>query len=253
MRVEAPWALYLEHDMRRKDRRSSQREACRLRARFWRDGIEGTGFTHDISDTGVLIETTHPLTVNQRLHLEFEIGDDAFYTEAVVARKKVYPRQAQSVFRSAAGLRFVRLREAVRLHAEAVPEEKPEETPVAEQTPEEAPEETPEHPPAKEPQDLAVEIDLREPEALARVYEREIRHGGLSVDLPGTPEVDTEIPVTLWLPSPHGTIRIRGNVVKANEEGGTAYLSLLDLDPIRRRLLEILEILDAVEGAAPQS
>lgn len=233
--------------MGRKERRRSQRERRRLPLRFWGNGLEGTGFSHDISDAGILLETTHPLVIGQRLHLEIEIGDDVFFAEGTVVRKKAYPRQAQSVFKSAAGVHFVGLREAVRT-ADAACEETPPKQPVAEPTLQEPAEvaapPVPEEPPAAvaaEPRPLAAEVDLRDPGELTRVFESEIRHGGLSIEMGRVPDPESEIPVTLWLPDPHGTILVRGSVVKANPEMQVAYLSLRDLDPIRRRILEIID------------
>ncbi len=40
------------------DRRRSRRARHRLKLRFWGDSCEGVGFTHDLSVTGMLIETT---------------------------------------------------------------------------------------------------------------------------------------------------------------------------------------------------
>ena len=108
---------------RDKERRRSKRRRRRLPVKFWRGDVEGTGFTTDISNTGLMVETTASADIGSRFHIELQLPEGTpYFAEGVVARKKVYPRHAASMFKSGLGFRFVALGEAIR----AVLEEKPE-------------------------------------------------------------------------------------------------------------------------------
>ncbi len=89
------------------ERRRTKRQRRRLRVRLWNDEFEASGFTADISATGLLIEATQPLEIGTRFHLEIFLADRSFFTECVVARKKTYPSYARSMFKPGVGIRFV--------------------------------------------------------------------------------------------------------------------------------------------------
>jgi hypothetical protein len=93
--------------------------------RFWSDEIEGTGFTADISDTGLLIETPKPLELGQRLHLEVSLNEGSYFAECVIVRRKTYPRHARALFKPAIGVRFLGLSEVAGV-ASAPDDEVPE-------------------------------------------------------------------------------------------------------------------------------
>ena len=202
------------------NQRRSRREKRRLKVRFWNDEFEATGFTADVSETGIFLVTTQSLDAGTRLHLELEVGDETYLTEGVVVRRKNYPRYARAMYNSGVGVRFVGLGEA--LTRAGGSEEAPEET-----APQEAVEE-------------AMCVDLRDLEELREVYERDVKHGGLLVCTAERPELNSEVVVPLLLPEPNGQIECAGTVVKYNDSPPGIALRLTEVDLVRTRLLEII-------------
>jgi Tfp pilus assembly protein PilZ len=197
---------------KRKERRVSRRHRRRLQVRLWSDDAEGTGFTVDVSNTGLLIETPKTFDVGERLHLEICIGESSYFSECVVVRKKSYPPHARALFKPAIGVRLVGLIEALRDSAEA----------------------------AEEVPDGPMQVDLSDPEELKAAFERDIKHGGLLVRTRESPEIDSEVVVPLRLPEPHGSIHCRGTVVKVNEDPPSVAIRLSEVKPVRDRLMEII-------------
>ncbi len=97
------------------ERRQSKRRRRRLAVKFWRGDVEGTGFTVDISNTGLMVQTTAAADIGTRFHIELQLPEGTlFLTEGIVVRKKVYPRYAASMFKPTLGFRFLGLGEAIR-------------------------------------------------------------------------------------------------------------------------------------------
>lgn len=198
------------------DRRRARRVRNRLKLRFWADGLEARGFTHDVSVTGLLIETTAAVEIGTRLHVELELPDDyRYFGEVMVVRKKVIPRQAQSVYKPGLGVRMIGLVEALK---EAT---------------------SPRSVDAQAPPSV-LRVDLRDRRALQEVYDRDVKHGALKVETPRIPEPDDVVSVTLQLPDPHGSIEVIGIVVSKVPELPGFGMMIEDIDLVRARLLEIL-------------
>jgi Tfp pilus assembly protein PilZ len=198
--------------------------------RYWSDGIEGTGFTADISDTGMLIETPKPLDLGQHLHLEVSLNEGSYFAECVIVRRKTYPRHARSLFKPAIGVRFLGLCEVVDV-ASAPDDDASDQAASAEVSTDPVQVEVPDGP---------MQVDLRDLEDLKAVYESDIKHGGLLVRTREAPEVDSEIVVPILLPDPHGTIRCHGTVVKVSENPPSVALRLSEIKFVRDRVQEIL-------------
>lgn len=197
------------------DRRRARRARHRLRLRFWADGIEGRGFTHDLSVTGMLIETTSAIAIGKRLHVEVELPEDrTHFAEVAVVRKKVIPRAAQSMYKPGLGVRIVGLIEAL----------KDATLPGMEGAAD----------------DRTLKVDLQQPGALQEVYDRDVKHGALQVQTPHLPDADDVVSVTLHLPDPHGSIEVVGIVVSQVPELPGFGMMIEDIDMVRARLLEIL-------------
>ncbi len=192
--------------------RRTKRQRRRLWVRLWNDEFEASGFTADISATGLLIEATQPLEIGTRFHLEIFLADRSFFTECVVARKKTYPSYARSMFKPGVGIRFVGFAEAIRQVAEE----------------------------ADEADEGLLQVDLRDMETLKTVYEQDIKFGGLLVRTKELPEIESELIVPILLPEPHGTIQCRGSVVKIFSDPPRVALRLADTDQVRGRLMEII-------------
>ena len=263
--------------MARQDRRRAQRHRKRLAVRFWWDDWEGTGFTQDVSEGGVLVETQRDLELGTRIHIELTGDNLAFFANGIVVRKKQYPRQARSLFKPAVGVRFEKLTEALD-HARAAEKAKLEprqhKPDAAGQATGKAParraakragkaadpqadkplEREEQAPPAKqtvsvtddvpvyETTHLPMEVDLRDPRRLAEVYDQDVKHGGLRVRTTEIAEIDADVVVPLLLPDPHGRIDCSGTVVKIMDELPGFALRLHDVDAVRARLIEIIRV-----------
>ncbi len=206
-----------------KDRRRSKRRRRRLPVKLWRGDVEGTGFTADISNTGLMVETTVAADLGSRFHIELQLPEETlYYIEGVVVRKKVYPRHAASMFKNGLGIRFVGLGEAIRAILEEKPEDAPPVTCETSRT------------------DGGFLVDLRDPGELKRIYERDIKHGGVQILVSERPPIDQEVRVTFSLPDPNGSIDCPALVVTHVEEPAGVGLRLVEVDAVRTRLLEII-------------
>ena len=198
------------------DRRRSRRARHRLKLRFWGDSCEGVGFTHDLSVTGMLIETTSAIPIGERLHLEIDLPEErTYFAEVAVVRKKVIPHQARSMYKPGLGVRLIGLIEAIRDATSPT---------LA----------------TSETDRRILQVDLRERAALQEVYDRDVKHGALQVTTPHLPEADDVVSVTLHLPEPHGSIEVVGIVVSQVPELPGFGMMIEDIDLVRARLLEIL-------------
>ena len=193
----------LEFPSRKPDPRS-KRYRVRLQVHYWAAGIDGRGFTRNVSDSGLLIETAGTAEVGQRLHLEVFAPDDHYFAEGVIARRARAHPTARPVRTPAIGVRFLRLGEALTLNIGAF------------------------------------EVDLRDPKALEEAYERDIKHGGIRVPSLALHEVGEEVVVPLVLPPPHGKIECRATVVRIYDDPQGVAVKLIDVDAARARILEIL-------------
>ncbi len=199
------------------DLRRAKRVKQRLQLRFWGDRAEGRGFTHDISVTGMLLETTTAVEIGTRLHVEVELPEERrYFTEIAVVRKKVIPRQAHSIFKPGLGVRLVGLREAIR-DASTAPRSS-----------------------AGAADDGTLRLDLRERADLQEAYDRDVKHGALQVRTPHIPPNDEVVSVTVLLPEPNSAIECVGTVVTQAPDLPGFGMILEDVDLIRARLLEIL-------------
>jgi Tfp pilus assembly protein PilZ len=197
------------------DRRRARRVRQRLKLRFWNDQVEGRGFMHDVSVTGMLIETTTAVEFGSRLHVELDLPEgDTYFTEVSVVRKKVIPREAQSMYKPGLGVRMVGLIEAIKDATSAVS--------------------------LGGAPDSVLRVDLRERAVLQQVYDRDVKHGALQIETSRIPQRDDIVSVTLQLPDPHGSIEVIGVVVSQAPELPGFGMMVEDIDMVRARLLEIL-------------
>ena len=83
-------------------------------------------------------------------------------------------------------------------------------------------------------------MDLRDPSELKRIYERDIKHGGVQILVSERPPIDQEVRVTFSLPDPNGSIECPALVVTHVHEPAGVRLRLLELDAVHTPLLEII-------------
>ena len=195
----------------------------RLKVRFWHAELDATGYTGDVSNSGLFLVTPLELEIGTRLHFEIQVGDEAYFAEGRVVRRKSFPRYARQMFPSGLGIRLLGLNEALR----DSPALRAQETDVEKHA-----DEVPSGP---------LQVDLRDVEQLRTVYERDIVHGGLLVATLEQPELDSELSVPILLPEPNGQITCSGTVVMLNDSPPSIALRLHDMELVRARLQEILE------------
>lgn len=104
------------------EKRSSKRHARRLRVRFGEAGAAGfphSGFTNDVSATGLFVLTGSTPKPGTRLHLEVTMQNDrVLFMEGVVARQVVVPPELRQVVKAGFGVRYLL---GTELMAEMVP------------------------------------------------------------------------------------------------------------------------------------
>jgi len=90
-------------------RRSAERQPKRVEVRFWRHGSPQphSGFTVDLSRTGLFLGTSVPLTPRERIRLEVLDHDHGFMVEAEVARVHKVALALRHVQQPGVGVRFL--------------------------------------------------------------------------------------------------------------------------------------------------
>src|SRR4029453_14859902 len=97
------------------DRRDNQRRARRVQVQFWRRGEPHsyTGYTTNISPTGMYIGTPSPVGKGSRIRIEVIDPQRGFMVEAEVAHALKTPLGVQQVKPSGMGVRFMQVDELV--------------------------------------------------------------------------------------------------------------------------------------------
>jgi len=210
------------------DRRRSKRHRVRLRVRYWNDYGEHTGFTADVSGTGLFVETNRVLPPGTRMHLDVETPDGSFLAEGVVARVVRASTLVKPVKMGGLGLRLVGLEEAIQAAA-----------PSAVSAPAEVPAlEAPRAP--RELTGVPLELDLRDRQALSLVFERDVKQAGLYVRTESPPARDSQVVVRLLLPPPHPPVEVEGTVVQVMAQPRGVAVQIRDVDPLAATLSAIL-------------
>lgn len=233
------------------NRRESDRVVRRLPVRFWRLGEERsvTGYTTNISTTGMFVVTHQPLPKAARIRVEVLDPRSGFIVEAQVAHAHKVSQELSALGASGMGVRFLPIETLVReLFPQAVGGDRggrTGETPVVAmpQPPPQAVSPAPPvragtqrtHsskrvpivriaapappaplPPLKSPPAGPVPIAVRfsSVEQFRSVYERDLRQGGLFVSTPQPARIGDLVEIDLHLPEPlTGRVRLRARVV----------------------------------------
>jgi Tfp pilus assembly protein PilZ len=196
-----------------RERRRTKRIRKRLQVRFWNeDGIDSSGFTADVSETGLFVETMKEVPPGTRLHLEIALEAKPYYAECVVARvRKVHP-SAKAVKRSGFGVRMVGFAEAIRVISDVTPGS-------------EAP----------------FSVDLRDPAELKRIFDRDIKLGALTITSETAVKVEDEVQVCVLLPDPQGQVVVKGTVTAELPSLPGFGISLQEADQIRGLVHELIQ------------
>lgn len=272
------------------NRRESDRVVRRLPVRFWRVGEERsvTGYTTNISTTGMFVVTHEPLPKAARIRVEVLDQRCGFVVEAEVAHAHKVRLELAALGPSGMGVRFLPIESLVReLFPEAIKGERRERTVTSPTVA--APESpapaalrgTPAAPPARPvgrvsskrvpivqlgatpataPAPKApIAVRFTSVEQFLSVYERDLRHGGLFVSTPEPARIGDLVDIELHLPAPLvGRVRLRARVVhridpQAGEGmGGPNLLAGIGVELLdRRAALAALE--PFLSGAPPAS
>ncbi len=101
------------------EKRRNRRYARRFRVRFGEKQLSHSGFTGDVSATGMFVVTSPVPKLGTRLHVEVTIDNERLlYVEGVVARMALVAPELRSVMKGGFGLRFLT---GAELMAEMVP------------------------------------------------------------------------------------------------------------------------------------
>lgn len=204
--------------------------------RFWRRGETQahTGFTINVSQSGLFLGTGHPLNPGERVRLELVDADRGFVAEGKVARVHRVALALRHVQQPGVGIRFLSPEDLV---AELVPaaraatggrrpwagslggptaegaEPPPEGTSVG------GPEAGPTDAPADEFPGLEViPVDFVDASSFLAVYHRDISSGGLFLSTPSPAELNQVVVVELRIPGGgSGPLRLQARVVQRIE------------------------------------
>lgn len=204
--------------------------------RFWRRGETQahTGFTINVSQSGLFLGTGHPLNPGERVRLELVDADRGFVAEGKVARVHRVALALRHVQQPGVGIRFLSPEDLV---AELVPgaraatggrrswgESSGGPTAVEARAPlEGTPAVEPEAAPADEPGNEfpgleVIPVDFVDASSFLAVYHRDISSGGLFLSTPSPAELNQVVVVELRIPgSGSGPLRLKARVVQRIE------------------------------------
>ena len=246
-------------------RRRAVRRARRVQVYFWKRGepTPYSGYTTNISMTGMFIATNSPMPQGTRIRIEVVDQDRGFVVEGVVAHARKIRGDMARLNHSGMGVRFLTVEELVReLIPSAVgaseeiprgsqtPPPRPEAPPAAAPPPPPAP---PAQPPAPSPElfwPLAPPPPLPEPpeaprppigtgggtfavrfdgpEEFLEVFRRDIQQGGLCVSTLYPARMQESVLVELHPPMPGGEpVLLRARVVQRFEPHAGGSVNLL--------------------------
>jgi Tfp pilus assembly protein PilZ len=90
------------------EKRRNRRYSKRFKVRFGLKEFTSTGFTNDVSATGMFVVTTSLLTIGQRVHAEVTMDEDLkLYFEGDVARLTLVAPELRQIMKGGFGLRFL--------------------------------------------------------------------------------------------------------------------------------------------------
>lgn len=221
------------------ERRRNVRRTRHVQVRFTRRGDAQvySGYTTDISTTGMFVTTASPLQPGERLRLEL-MGEGGFVIEGIVARAMRVAAHLLAVRKPGMGVRFMQVDELV---AELVHISNAAAKPAVAAVTTDAP-----------PVDGVYPVRFRDAHHFVQTFRRDIATGGLFVSTRHPAKLNDAITVELHVPGLEGEpAKLRARVVQRFEPhaGGPSNLAagmgveLVDrtaalalLEPIARRL-----------------
>lgn len=165
------------------ERRKHKRYNKRLKVLFGEKDFSLSGFTGNVSSSGLFVIASLNVKLGQRLHMQIEAEGKSLYQEGVVARLNMVPPELRTVVKGGFGFRFLSQRE---LLAELIPS-------------------------ATNP--LARVLSFDSAWKLAELYEKELKRGGVFLWSDTQVAVNTVIPVEFELGYANHTFTLQAKVV----------------------------------------
>ncbi|MBL8956598.1 MAG: PilZ domain-containing protein [Myxococcaceae bacterium] len=184
------------------EKRRHRRYSRRFRVKFGEKAPSQTGFTSDVSATGMFVVTPRVPKLGTRRHVEVTIDNDRMlYFEGMVARMTLVAPELRSVMKGGFGLRFLT---GAELMAEMVPH-------------------------LRDPKRLVLAYGTIE--ALADAYERELKRGGAFVWSDREQQVSSIVNLEIDAQFSGRQLAFECRVVHVVTEQGRWGVALMFLDP----------------------
>lgn len=151
----------------RKDRRLRSRVRRRLKAEFGIDELEHSGFTADISASGIFLVASRLFKAGTRLHIHLRSQSQHLYFEGQVVRVKRVPETLRRLQQQGMGIKFLKPDDLIPL---LVPRAKGLQAPTVERQ-----------------SRLALGIDCASPQDLVKLINEQLRQNICAVSCPGPP------------------------------------------------------------------
>lgn len=184
------------------EKRNSRRIMRRLKVRFGEEQLTHSGFSVDVSSTGLFVATSYTPKIGARMHLEVTLeGTKLLFLEGVVARISSVPPELRQIVKAGFGVRLLTPAELV---GEMVPHLKSQ---------------------------IHIAITFPSREALADAFGREVSQGGLTVLANQEHPLNTIVGLDIELPFANTRVAIEARIVAVSREAsGRFNTSLVFLD-----------------------
>lgn len=184
------------------EKRRHRRYARRFRVKFGEKTLQQSGFTSDVSATGMFVVTQPVPKLGTRLHVEVSMDNDRMlYFEGMVARMALVAPELRSVMKGGFGLRFLT---GAELMAEMVPH-------------------------LRDPKRLVLAYGTAE--ALHEAYEKELKRGGAFVWSDREQAVSSIVNLEIDAQFSGRQLAFECRVVHVVPEPGRWGVALMFLDP----------------------
>jgi Tfp pilus assembly protein PilZ len=184
----------------------SQRRPRRARVQFWKRGETEatTGFTSNVSTSGMFVGTNTPLPRGTRVRIEV-MEPPGLFLEGVVAHAVKVAPGLQRVRQSGMGIRFLRGDEVLAELLAPPPPPPPKTAPAAPEPPPAPIEEGP-------PKGLVYPVRFGDAQQLLEAFRRDLRNGGMFVATKYPAPLNTHVTVEIVPPADGTRVRLPGAV-----------------------------------------
>jgi PilZ domain len=165
------------------ERRKNKRYNKRIKVTFGEKDFSQTGFTGNVSSSGLFIIASTTVKVGQRVHLQLDAETRSIYLEAMVARINQVPPELRTVVKGGFGVRYLTQREVL---SELMPN-------------------------TASPSTKVMSFDTAW--KLSELYEKEIKRGGVFLWSDNAVAVDSVIPIEFELGYANHAITLDAKVV----------------------------------------